>query len=414
MFVDRLVKTRLGGVVPTGWEVVLIDRVAQRGSGHTPNKKVPDYWDGSIKWVSLKDSDKLDHVYIADTEERISEAGLANSSAVLHPPGTVILSRDAGVGKSAITQDQMAVSQHFIAWRCGKRLDNHYLYYWLQYMKPEFGRMAVGSTILTIGLPYFRKLRMLLPTLAEQKWIAGSLLTWDRAIEQTAQLIGAQRRRKQGLVQRLLTPSETPNCAWRRVQLGEIVDAVFRPVEWDENRVHRLASVRRWNGGLFDREALEGSEIKVKKLSRIAAGDLLISHIQAAYGAMAIVPEEFDGAHVSALYTMLRPRRGAGLADGYLAHLAATKRLWHLAYLASNGFFAERLRLNFDPDDFLRQVISIPADLDRQRAIARLLDTADVEIGRLAALLESMRIQKRALADQLLTGQRRVPMPEES
>ncbi|NUP99089.1 MAG: restriction endonuclease subunit S, partial [Armatimonadetes bacterium] len=185
MFVERIVKSSLGGVLPKAWRVVLVDSVAQRGSGHTPNKKHPEYWNGGIKWVSLKDSDKLDRRYIADTEETISEAGLANSSAVLHPAGTVILSRDAGVGKSAIMQDTMAVSQHFIAWRCGELLDNHFLFYWLQFMKPEFERVAVGSTILTIGLPYFRKLRMLLPPLPEQRAIAALLGTWDRAIEQT-------------------------------------------------------------------------------------------------------------------------------------------------------------------------------------------------------------------------------------
>ncbi|MEH1784991.1 hypothetical protein [Nostoc sp.] len=57
-----------------------------------------------------------------------ADAGIANSSAVLQPLGAVILSRDAGVGKSAITKDVMAVSQHLMAWHCGSQLDNHFLY----------------------------------------------------------------------------------------------------------------------------------------------------------------------------------------------------------------------------------------------------------------------------------------------
>ena len=104
------------GEVPEEWEVELLDHVARRGSGHTPSKSHPEYWDGAIKWVSLQDSKKLDRLYIHDTAAKISASGIANSSATEHPAGTVVLSRDAGVGKSAITTDVMAVSQHFMAW----------------------------------------------------------------------------------------------------------------------------------------------------------------------------------------------------------------------------------------------------------------------------------------------------------
>ena len=119
------------GVIPEDWEVVLLDSVSKRGSGHTPDKKHSEYWGGDIKWISLKDSDRLDAVYIDDTAAKITLAGIAHSSAIMHPAGTVILSRDAGVGKSAIMRDDMAVSQHFMAWQCGPRLNNYFLYYWL-------------------------------------------------------------------------------------------------------------------------------------------------------------------------------------------------------------------------------------------------------------------------------------------
>ncbi len=136
---------------PSDWQQVLLDTVAKRGSGHTPDKKHPEYWGGSIKWISLQDSAQLDSLYIDDTAATITAEGINNSSAVLHPKGTVVLSRDAGVGKSAIMSDDMAVSQHFMAWTCSQRLDNHFLYYWLQSKKSEFERIANGNTIKTIG-----------------------------------------------------------------------------------------------------------------------------------------------------------------------------------------------------------------------------------------------------------------------
>lgn len=102
-------------MLPEGWRLRLLDHVAKRGSGHTPSKDFPEYWNGGIKWVSLADSSQLDQGLIAKTDKEISETGIRKSSAVLHPAGTVVLSRDAGVGKSAVLGEAMAVSQHFIA-----------------------------------------------------------------------------------------------------------------------------------------------------------------------------------------------------------------------------------------------------------------------------------------------------------
>lgn len=90
------------GWIPKEWEAELLENVEVRGSGHTPNRHHPEYWNGGVKWISLADSSSLDRIYISDTEHEISELGIANSSATMHPPGIVVLSRDAGVGKSAI------------------------------------------------------------------------------------------------------------------------------------------------------------------------------------------------------------------------------------------------------------------------------------------------------------------------
>jgi type I restriction enzyme S subunit len=193
------------GAVPEEWEAVLLDSVARRGSGHTPDKKHPEYWNGEIKWVSLKDSWQLDRLYIEDTEAKITPLGIANSSAVEHPPGTVVLSRDAGVGKSAITTGVMAVSQHFMAWVCGPRLDNHFLYYWLQKEKPEFERIAIGNTIKTIGVPYFKALQIPLPPVDEQRAISQILVSTDQRLFAEEEAQASRRQLKSALMSVLLT-----------------------------------------------------------------------------------------------------------------------------------------------------------------------------------------------------------------
>lgn len=186
------------------WVEKKLEGLAKRGSGHTPNKQVPNYYNGGIKWVSLADSNKLDNGYIYATKIQISKDGIENSSAVLHPLGTVILSRDAGVGKSAVLYSDMAVSQHFIVWVCDEvKLSNWFLYYVFQILKPVFESIAVGSTIKTIGLPYFKELLISVPSIQEQKKIASCLSSLDALITAQAEKIEQLKLHKKGLMQGL-------------------------------------------------------------------------------------------------------------------------------------------------------------------------------------------------------------------
>lgn len=202
------------GWIPNSWQHELLDRLAIRGSGHTPNKDTPEYWNGGIKWISLADSYRLDKLYISNTELEISKKGIQNSSAVLHPAGVVVLSRDAGVGKSAITTEPMAVSQHFMCWKCEQKMDNHFLYYWLQHNKRNFENIAMGSTILTIGLPYFKKLKISCPIdTTEQRLIASRLKSVDMQIFKLRSHLAKLHQKKSGLMQDLLTGKVPVRCA---------------------------------------------------------------------------------------------------------------------------------------------------------------------------------------------------------
>jgi type I restriction enzyme S subunit len=191
------------------WNEKKLEDIAKRGSGHTPNKAKAEYYNGGIQWVSLADSKRLDCGLISDTEIEISELGIKHSSAVLHPAGSVILSRDAGVGKSGIISVPMAVSQHFIVWTCDNhQLLNWFLYYVLQTKKLLFERAASGSTIKTIGLPFFIEMRINVPLLQEQQKIAACLCSIDYLIASQSHKLDALKTHKKGLMQQLFASAE--------------------------------------------------------------------------------------------------------------------------------------------------------------------------------------------------------------
>ena len=143
------------GRIPSHWQIVPLTAVAKLESGHTPSRTRDDWWqDCHIPWVSLHDVGNMRGVkLIEDTAQHLSDEGIKNSSARVLPAKTVVLSRDATVGRTAIMSAPMATSQHFAAWVCGPRLDPEYL--WVLFseaMQPFFDSFQNGSTIRTIGM----------------------------------------------------------------------------------------------------------------------------------------------------------------------------------------------------------------------------------------------------------------------
>jgi type I restriction enzyme S subunit len=106
---------------------------------------------------------------IYETEEKVSELGLANSSARRLPKGTVMLSRTASVGFSAIMGIDMATTQDFANWVCGDKVLPEFLLCVFRSMSGEFRRLMMGSTHNTIYMPDIQALRFALPPIPEQR-----------------------------------------------------------------------------------------------------------------------------------------------------------------------------------------------------------------------------------------------------
>jgi type I restriction enzyme, S subunit len=161
------------GEVPEHWSVKRIKHTARMESGHTPDRKVEAYWvDCDIPWVSLNDTGFLkDNDYISETTYSINKLGMQNSSARLLPGRVVVFSRDATIGRCAITTRPMAVSQHFIAWVCNEEILPEYLLLRLKSMTQELESLTFGATLKTIGMPDVKTLATPVPPMSEQEEI---------------------------------------------------------------------------------------------------------------------------------------------------------------------------------------------------------------------------------------------------
>ncbi|AFZ50736.1 restriction endonuclease subunit S [Dactylococcopsis salina] len=395
------------GVIPEDWEVPLLDQVAKRGSGHTPDQKYPEYWNGNIKWISLKDSDRLDAVYIYDTVAKITQAGIDNSSAKIHPLGTVVLSRDAGVGKSAIMADDMAVSQHFMAWICiSKYLNNHFLYYWLQKQKSEFERIAIGSTIKTIGLSYFKSLKIPLPPLPEQEKIAQVLSDVDSAIAHLDKLINKKRNLKQGTMQQLLTEKKRLSSfsgEWEVKPLGDFIDRIVG------GGTPSREQVKYWNGKIFwatvkditsfcpyqTEETITKEGLDSSSSNLIPKGTLIISTRMAVGKAVIYDVDVAINQDLKAIY--VKSEIDPEFLLYCFCYYSLTIQAW------GSGSTVKGINL-----EDLKKVKFPYISFTEQKAIAQILTDMDAEIEALEKKRDKYKAIKQGMMQELLTGKTRL------
>lgn len=404
--------------LPSGWTYDLLDKAASRCSGHTPNKKIAEYWNGGIKWISLTDSSKLDNGYVYETAKEVSSEGLKNSSAVLHPPETVVLSRDAGVGKSAIMASSMAVSQHFIAWRCDntEKLNSWFLYNWLQLMKPEFERQAVGSTIKTIGLPYFKKLKIALPPYSEQDKITKILSVWDRAITNANNLIANSKLQKKALMQQLLTGKKRLSGysgEWELFsiqELGNTFNGLTGKTKDDFGKgkfyvpYMNIFKSGRVNINKFDLvDILDG-----ERQSSVKYGDIFFttsSETPHEVGMSSVLLDSVNDVYLNSFCFGFRLHNFKSLLPEYAQYLfrsaGVRRRISALAQGAT--------RYNLSKIQMLKIILELPS-IKEQAEIAQVLSCADQEIETLQLKINFLKQEKKALMQQLLTGKRRVQL----
>jgi type I restriction enzyme S subunit len=150
--------------------------------GGTPKTSVPEYWNGDIPWLSVKDFNNDDR-YVYVTEKSITVAGLNNSSTKMLAHDDIIISARGTVGELAMIPFPMAFNQSCYGIR-GKMgvIVQTYLYYLLKDSIRLLKSQTHGSVFDTITRDTFANIEVSLPSLEEQRVIADTLSALDARI----------------------------------------------------------------------------------------------------------------------------------------------------------------------------------------------------------------------------------------
>jgi len=402
------------GLIPSDWEVKKLKEILIEGKlgGNYENAEA----NNGIPVIKMGNLDrgviKIDKIqYLPENEEYNKEDVLKEGDLLFNTRNTLEL-----VGKVAIWKNELSFAvynSNLMRMKFDERLvaSNWFMNYAFNSHQSirQLRGIAIGTT--SVAAIYGRDLdtiKLALPPLPEQKAIAQLLSAWDDAISKTQALIAQKELRKKWLMQNLLTGKKRFkgfSGEWNKYPFERLLKVVKRPVEWKDEELYKLISVRRHSGGIFFRESLYGHQIKVKDLRTAEEGDFLFSKMQILHGASALVTKEFAGAMISGSYIAVVAKDKKILNMEFLNWVSQLTYFYHQTYISSYGVHIEKM--TFDFEIFLNLETKLPS-IEEQTYISRVLWAADKEIQLLKTKTEKLREQKKWLMHILLTGEKRL------
>ena len=164
------------------WEQRKLGDIADIVGGGTPSTGNQSYWDGDIDWYAP--AEIADQIYANSSQKKITGLGYKNSSAKMLPPGTVLFTSRAGIGKTAILTRKGCTNQGFqsIVPHRGE-LDSYFIFSRTGELKRYGELVGAGSTFVEVSGKQMAVMELMMPpTMREQQTIGGFFQQLDHLI----------------------------------------------------------------------------------------------------------------------------------------------------------------------------------------------------------------------------------------
>jgi len=264
------------------WATDELGNIFHTSSGGTPSRRNDNYFKGSILWVK---SGELDKGVIFNTEEKISEEAVKNSSAKIFPKGTLLIALyGATIGKLAFLGVDAATNQAICGIYKNDNIDSKFLYNFLLFRRPKLISQGAGGAQPNISQTILKKLEFSFPSKPEQRAIVQKIENLFALLDKgIADLKTAQEQLKiyrQAVLKKAFEGEFTNNVkenelpeGWKWVKLKEVITNVEYGTSSKSSNsgsvpVLRMGNIKNgtidWNDLKFTDDIREINQFKLK------------------------------------------------------------------------------------------------------------------------------------------------------
>ena len=385
---------------PDPWEQRKLGDIADIVGGGTPSTGNQSYWDGDIDWYAP--AEIADQIYANSSQKKITGLGYENSSAKMLPPGTVLFTSRAGIGKTAILTRKGCTNQGFqsIVPHRGE-LDTYFIFSRTEELKRYGELVGAGSTFVEVSGKQMAVMELMMPpTMREQQTIGGFFQRLDYLITLHQRKFEKLTNVKKSMLEKMFPQngSSYPEIRfkgftdpWEQRKLGECFSERVESMPDGE-----LISVT-INDGIKKFSELgrhDNSNDNKSKYKKVCVGDIAYNSMRMWQGASGYSP--YEGI-VSPAYTVLSPN--AGVFSRCIAYQFKLPQMIHTFQINSQGITSDNWNLKYPTLSEIE--IYISQNVAEQKQIAEFFTSLDNLITLHQRELEKLQSIKKALLEKM-------------
>lgn len=409
-------------MVPEGWDVATVSHLiktkdiigVQDGNHGNDHPKASDYVESGIPFVMARDLKQ--GAVNTKTCSFIKKEHADSLRIGFAKPGDVLLSHKGTIGATAIVPEgyeYIMLTPQVTYYRVNKngKLDKDYLYQYFngsEYQE-KLNKLASQSTRNYLGITAQKELLIKLPPIEEQKKIAQILSIWDKTISTTKQLITNSQQQKRALMQQLLTGKKHLldksgarfSGEWKDLRLLSLLRE--EKLRNRDSSIERVLSVTNHSGFVLpeDQFSKRVASENVSNYKVVKKGQYGYNPSRLNVGSFARL-DRYEEGLLSPMYVVFSVKEQLLNSDYFLNWMSSNEAKQRIARSTQGS-----VRDSVGFDSLCRFPFKLPP-MDEQQKIAYVLSTADQEITALQKKLDVLKLEKKALMQQLLTGKRRV------